>query len=67
VDVAEETALVGRRQAEGEEYCGVVARWNAEVAASPDGASFDVGAYCAFLLAAYDAVAAGADASRTAT
>jgi hypothetical protein len=60
VDVAEETALVELRQAEGEEYCGVVARWNARVATAPEGSVFDVASYCAFLLDAYDAIAAGA-------
>ena len=67
VDVGEETALVEGRQAEGEEYCGVVARWNERAAAAPDGGDFDVADFCAFVLDAYDAIAAGAAAAAPAT
>lgn len=60
VDIAEETALIAARQADAEEYCAVVARWNARVAAAPVEARFDFVAYCQFVLEAYDEIAAGA-------
>ncbi len=60
VDIAEETARVEARQVDGEEYCAVVARWNEQVLAAPDGASFDFLDYCTFLLGAYDAMASAA-------
>ena len=60
VDVAQERALVETRQQDGAEYAAIVARWNARVAAASDDARFDLPAYCAFLLGAYDALAAGA-------
>jgi Fe-S-cluster containining protein len=55
VDVAEERELVLARQAAAEEYCGVVARWNARVAEAGPEARFDFLDYCRFLLEAYDA------------
>jgi Fe-S-cluster containining protein len=58
VDIAEERALVEARQDDAEEYCGIVAGWNARVAAAPDGARFDFLDYCAFLMERYDALAA---------
>jgi hypothetical protein len=54
VAVAEERPLVEARQADSEEYCTVVARWNERVAAAPAEARFDFFDYCAFLMAAYD-------------
>ena len=60
VDLAEERALLAIRQAEAEEYWAVVADWNARVAAAPAGGCPDFFDYCAFLLAAYDALATGA-------
>ena len=59
VDIAEETAAVTLRQAESEEYCAVVARWNARVGAAPPDAQFDFFGFCDFLLETYDALAAG--------
>ena len=59
VDLAEETALVTARQADAEDYCAVVARWNARVAAGPAEASFTFPDYCNYLLETYDALAAG--------
>lgn len=57
VEIAEETAAVQQRQAEAEEYCAVVARWNElSVGAAAPADFFD---YCRFLLAAYDELAAG--------
>ncbi len=58
VDIAEETALIATRQADAEEYCAVVARWNAQVLAAPDNAPVDFPAYCDYLLTAYDALPA---------
>jgi hypothetical protein len=49
---------VEARQADAEEYCRVVAGWNARVAAAPDGARFDFLDYCTFLMERYDALAA---------
>lgn len=54
VALAEERALVEAAQASSEEYCAVVARWNARVRAAPPEAQFDFLAYCDFLMAAYD-------------
>jgi hypothetical protein len=62
VDLAEESALVEARQRDAEEYCHVVARWNAHVAAAPPGASFTFVAFCTFLLEAYDALASAVGA-----
>ncbi|MGH2370927.1 MAG: hypothetical protein ACRDI2_22340, partial [Chloroflexota bacterium] len=62
VDIAEETARVEARQVDGEEYCAVVARWNAHIADAPPEATFDFFDYCTFLLAAYDDLAAGQSA-----
>jgi hypothetical protein len=59
LDLAEEAALVEARQESAAEYCAVVERWNAAVAAAPAGAAFDFLDYCAFLLAAYDDLGAG--------
>ena len=61
VDIAEETALVAARQRDAEEYCAVVARWNAQVAAAPSDRTVTFFDYCDFLLAAYDAIAAGSE------
>ena len=57
VDIAEETALVQARQADFAEYCAVVARWNARVAAAPPETPFTFFDYCTYLLSAYDSVA----------
>jgi hypothetical protein len=54
VDVADERPRLLRRQAEAEEYCAVVARWNAEVMQADR--VFDFAGYCAFLLDAYDSL-----------
>ncbi len=59
VYLAEERALVEARQAESEEYCAVVARWNARVAAAPTERSFDFLEYGEFLMEEYDCQAAG--------
>jgi Fe-S-cluster containining protein len=59
VDIDQETALVEARQRDAEEYCAIVARWNARVGAAPDGASFTFVDYCDFLLETYDAIATG--------
>jgi hypothetical protein len=58
LDLAEETALVQAREEGAAEYCTVVARWNATVAAAPAGVAFDFLDYCSFLLDAYDDLAA---------
>jgi Fe-S-cluster containining protein len=58
VDIEEETALVQARQRDAEEYCAVVARWNAGVQAAA-GASFGFDDYCRHVLAAYDWLGAG--------
>ena len=47
-----------RPPARSAEYCAVVARWNACVAAAPPATQFSFFDYCAFLLEAYDAPAA---------
>jgi hypothetical protein len=53
VDVADEKPRLIRRQADAEEYCTVVAKWNDHVERS--GARvFDFVAYSTFLLEAYD-------------
>jgi Fe-S-cluster containining protein len=57
VDIAGERALVAERQAEAEEYCRVVAAWNAGLPADPAEGSVDFGAYCEYLLTTYDSVA----------
>ena len=57
VDIAEETAAVQVRQAEAEEYCAVVAHWNALVAEAPPDAEPNFFDYCSFLMAAYDDLA----------
>jgi len=53
VDLAEERALVEQRQANAEEYCQVVAGWNAHVEAAGAEARFDFLDYCRFLMQAY--------------
>jgi Fe-S-cluster containining protein len=58
VDSAEERALIAERQADAEEYCTFVARWNARVLSGPADVRIDFPTYCAHLLAAYDAIAA---------
>jgi hypothetical protein len=63
VDIAEETALVEVRQRDGEEYWALIARWNAAVAAAPADVSYAFADFCAFLLEAYDEIAAGAGGS----
>ena len=60
-DIAEEQALMGARQADYAEYCGVVARWNAQVRATPAGTSFTFFDFCDFLLTAYDALGVPAE------
>lgn len=62
VDIAEETALVQAREAESEEYCGVVARWNERLASFPAGAYTDFPAYCNHILDTYDELDARARA-----
>jgi Fe-S-cluster containining protein len=61
VDIAEETAALDVRDADFAEYCKVVARWNAEVAAAPPDATFTFFDYCNYVLEAYDAIAADAE------
>jgi Fe-S-cluster containining protein len=56
VDIAEETALVEARQRGAEEYCAIVARWNARVAAAPPDTTFTFADYCDFLLETYDGI-----------
>jgi Fe-S-cluster containining protein len=58
MDIAAETGLVQTRQAEAEDYCRVVATWNARVAAAPPGTEFSFFDYCDGLLELYDALAA---------
>lgn len=58
VDIAEETSLVQARDAESEEYCEVVARWNERLSFFPPGAYTDFPAFCSYLLDAYDELAA---------
>lgn len=61
VDIQEETALLAARQQDAEEYCAVVARWNAGVEAAPAGAAYTFADFCEHVLAAYDhRAAAGA-------
>jgi hypothetical protein len=57
VDLAEETALVEARQRAAEEYCLVVASWNARVAATPAGSAFTFAEFCAYVLETYDQLA----------
>ena len=63
VDIAEESALIATRQSDAEEYCGVVARWNTQVASAPAEARCDFVAYCQFVLEAYDEIALGVAAA----
>jgi hypothetical protein len=66
LDLAEEAALVAARQADAEEYCAVVARWNDRVAAAPpESPASGLHAYAEFLLDAYDAITAADPAART--
>ena len=51
--MADEKPRLLRRQADAEEYCTVVARWNEHVQRS-DERVVDFVAYCSFLLEAYD-------------
>jgi hypothetical protein len=62
VDLATEAALIGERQRDAEEYCAVVAAWNARVLAAPADARFDFREWCDYLLAAYDDIAARQEA-----
>ena len=55
VDIGDEVALVQERQADAEEYCGVVARWNEEVRRGD--ANHDFVEYCSYLLDTYDGLA----------
>jgi hypothetical protein len=57
VDITEETALVEARQRDAEEYCAVVARWNARVAGAPAGTTISFEEYCAYLIESYDSIA----------
>jgi hypothetical protein len=52
VDIGVEVALVDQRQADAEEYCAVVERWNEGVDGSDTGHDFVE--YCAYLLDVYD-------------
>jgi Fe-S-cluster containining protein len=63
VDIAEETALVEARQRDAEEYCALVAGWNASVASAPTEATFSFEDYCAYMLESYDIIADGGAAS----
>jgi hypothetical protein len=56
VDIAHERSMIETRQAEAEEYCHVVARWNAQVMNATPARTFDFPAFCAYLLEAYDAM-----------
>ena len=60
VDIGEEATLIAIRQADAEEYCGIVGRWNARVAAAPADTSIDFIRYCQYLLDSYDQIALGA-------
>jgi Fe-S-cluster containining protein len=51
VDLADEIPLVRERQADAEEYCDVVARWNEQVRSSAGPRDF--GSYCQYLIGAY--------------
>ncbi len=57
VDIEEERTLIAERQADSEEYCAIVARWNAQVSAAPPDVAFDFPTYCDHILAVYDALA----------
>lgn len=56
VDIAEEITLVKAREAAGNEYAAVVARWNARFTGAP-AAACTFQDYCAYLLAEYDQLA----------
>jgi Fe-S-cluster containining protein len=56
-DIADEQALMAVRQSDYQEYCTVVARWNAQVAAGTDAPLPTFFDFCDFLLAAYDEIA----------
>lgn len=58
VNIDAETALIAERQADAEEYCAIVAAWNAQVRDTSADARFDFRDWCDFLLAAYDEIAA---------
>jgi Fe-S-cluster containining protein len=62
VDLGTEMALIHARQRDAEEYCAVVAEWNARVLAAPQDARFDFRDWCDFLLGAYDAIDARQEA-----
>lgn len=62
MDTGVERQLVARQQREAEEYCAVVARWNALVDTAPPEAAIAFPNYCDFLLAAYDALPNEAEA-----
>jgi hypothetical protein len=49
----QEQLLVNQRQAYAEEYCQVVAEWNARVEAAGPEARFDFLDYCRYLMQAY--------------
>jgi Fe-S-cluster containining protein len=54
VDMAAERDLVATRQAEAEEYCTIVAAWNAQLQAGWEDAQAAFGAFCDYLLRTYD-------------
>lgn len=59
VHIREEMPLVAARQADAEEYVGVVARWNSRVTAASAETPFDFVAYCQYVLESYDEIALG--------
>jgi hypothetical protein len=54
MDFGEEWERIETRQAEGEEYCRVVGRWNERVGAAAEGSSFTFLDFCTYLLETYD-------------
>ena len=56
LDIAAERSALDARQAEAEEYCGVIAGWNERVMAAPPAQGFDFPTFCDYVLAAYDAM-----------
>jgi hypothetical protein len=54
IDTVAERPLLEARVAEAEVYCGLVARWNAQVEDLPDGDGRGFDQYCEYLLDAYD-------------
>jgi hypothetical protein len=57
MEIAEELPILDARQREAEEYCTVVAAWNARVAAAPAGTSFTFADFCRYVLTSYDDMA----------